>query len=59
MKENPSEVSGTYSNAFDNEYSIDSYLLLLKNLRRAKSKGLNLERTRYDVPDGESSLAKY
>lgn len=47
--ENPSFVSGTYSNAVSGEYSHDSYLLLLAKLRRAKANGMNLQRSRYNA----------
>lgn len=46
--ENPSGVSGTYSNAIDGEYSLDSYLLLLSKLRRAKANGMRLQRSKYN-----------
>jgi hypothetical protein len=53
--ENPSGVSGTYSNAIDGEYSLDSYLLLLSKLRRAKANGMRLQRSKYNsmYEDGE------
>lgn len=59
IAENPYGVSGTYSNAIDGEFSLDSYILMLKNLRRAKVKGLNLERTRYNTLDDKMNPITY
>lgn len=51
--ENPSKVSGTYSNAVNSEFSLDSYLILLAKLRRAHANGMRMQRSRYNtIHDG-------
>ena len=59
MSENPTQVSGTYTNAEGGEYSLDSYLILLAKLRDAYSKGMNLRRTRYNTLNPEKGEVQY